>query len=521
MTRHPDPDRCRPARPVALGVADLAKTFGSSRAVDRVSFSVERGTVHCLLGGNGSGKSTTIKILSGMYSASDGAIEIRGERHPVASWTPAKAKEAGLRFVHQQTSTFPTLTVAENIAIGHGFESRCGRVRWRAQHRRAHELLARFGLDIDPRAELARYGVATHAMVAIARALQDVEITEEGNSAGILVLDEPTAALPPKEVGLLLSELRRFAAEGQTILYVTHRLEEVVQTADCATVLRDGQVAGTLRGSEIEHSTLVSMITGGAAPDSAAGHHSKQCGGTRLRCKDLVGGAVRGASLEVSGGEIVGVAGLLGSGRSTLLRLIAGDVAPEDGVIQVDDKTVTFAGPRQSVGAGVAYVPEDRRSSAAFMEMSVRENISLGATGRYFRRGRLNHRAESADIRRIMQTYRVRAASSEIPLGTLSGGNQQKALLARWLRLDPRLLLLDEPTQGVDIGARAEIWDLVRGAVNQGSAALAVLSDFDELLTVCDRGIVVIGGRTVSAFDCNGLSETALESAVMGVGDVA
>jgi ribose transport system ATP-binding protein len=263
------------------------------------------------------------------------------------------------------------------------------------------------------------------------------------------------------------------------------------------------------------------MITGSAAPDSATGHHSMQRGATRLRCKDLVGGAVRGASLEVSDGEIVGVAGLLGSGRSTLLRLIAGDVAREDGVIEVDDKAVTFAGPRQSVRAGVAYVPEDRRSSAAFVEMSVRENVSLGATGRYFRRGRLNHRAEAADIRRIMQTYRVRAASSEIPLGTLSGGNQQKALLARWLRLDPRLLLLDEPTQGVDVGARAEIWELVRRSVRQGAAALAVLSDFEELLSVCDRVIVVIGGRTVSEFECNGLSETALEGAVMGMGGVA
>jgi ribose transport system ATP-binding protein len=521
MTLDSDPGVGGPHRRIGLGVADLAKTFGRTRAVDGVSFSVDSGTIHCLLGGNGSGKSTTIKILSGMYSATDGAIEIAGERHHVASWTAAKAKEAGLRFVHQQTSTFPKLTVAENIAMGHGFESRRGRVRWRAQHRRAQELLARFGLDIDPRAELARYGVATHAMVAIVRALQDVEIVEAGHGAGILVLDEPTAALPPKEVGLLLSELRRFAAGGQTIIYVTHRLEEVVQVADCATVLRDGRVAGTLRESEIEHSSLVSMITGGKATAAASGRYAKRRGGTRLRCEGLVGGAVRDASIEVGAGEIVGVAGLLGSGRSTLLRLIAGDLGREDGAVRIDDQSVSYAGPRESVREGVAYVPEDRRSSAAFMEMSVRENVSIASTGRHFRRGRLDHRAEAADVRRLLQAYQVRAASTEVPLGTLSGGNQQKALLARWLCLDPRLLLLDEPTQGVDIGARAEIWDLVRSAVSHGAAALAVLSDFEELLSVCDRVIVVIGGRTVAEFDCDGLSETALERAVMGVEGVA
>jgi ribose transport system ATP-binding protein len=517
MTRDGDLEVGGFARPAALGVAGLAKTFGRTRALDGVSFSVQPGTIHCLLGGNGSGKSTTIKILSGMYDAHDGAIEIGGERHPAASWSAAKAKAAGLRFVHQQPSTFPTMTVAENIALGHGFESRAGRVRWRAQQRRARELLTRFGLDIDPRAELARYGVATHAMVAIARALQDVEITQEGHCAGILVLDEPTAALPPKEVGLLLSELRRFAADGQTIIYVTHRLEEVVQIADRATILRDGRVAGTLSKSEIDHPALVSMITGGNGPATVSDARARQGGRARLHCEGVAGGAVREASFEVCAGEIVGVAGLLGSGRSTLLRLLAGDVGRECGTVRLDDEPVNFTAPRQSIRAGVAYVPEDRRTSAAFMEMSVRENVAIAATGRHFRKGRLQHRAEARDVQGLLSAYRVRAASTETPIGTLSGGNQQKALIARWLRLDPRLLLLDEPTQGVDIGARAEIWQLVRRVVNQGAASLAVLSDFEELLSVCDRVIVVTGGRTVAEYVCDGMSEAALESAVMGV----
>ena len=504
-------------RPVALGVADLVKTYGHTRAVNGVTFDVHSGTVHCLLGGNGSGKSTTIKVLSGMHSAHAGEIEVASDRHAASSWNATKAKDAGLRFVHQQTSTFAEMTVAENIAMGHGFETRGGRVSWRAQHARARELLERFGLDIDPRMELARFGVATHAMVAIVRALQDLQTHEEGRRPGVLVLDEPTAALPPKEAGLLLTELRRFADEGQTIVYVTHRLEEVMHIADAATVLRDGRVTGTLRREEIDHSTLVSMITGSEGSTTLSRARAKPRGDTRLLCEDLIGGPVRGASLSVDAGEIVGVAGLLGSGRSTLLRLISGDVRREDGSIHIDDEPVDYSHPSASVRAGVAYVPENRRSSAAFMEMTVRENIAMASTGRHFRHGRLNHRAEARDVRQVMQSYQVRAASTEVPLGTLSGGNQQKALLARWLRLDPRLLLLDEPTQGVDVGARAEIWDLVRDSVNEGAAALTVLSDFEELLSVCDRVIVVIGGRTVCELDCNDLTEADLERAVMGL----
>ena len=507
-----------PAPQIALTVTGLTKTFGGTRAVDDVSFDLEAGTIHALLGGNGSGKSTTIKMLSGMYRADAGSLDVGGERHDAASWTVGKSYAAGLRFVHQQASTFPELTVAENLAIGHGFETGVGgRVRWRAQRRRARDLLERLGLaNIDPRADLAQYGVATHAMVAIARALQDVELGIDGGDAGILVLDEPTAALPPREVTLLLDELRRFAAAGRTIVYVTHRLEEVVQIADRATVLRDGVVAGTLERSEISHSTLVEMITGGVeVPGAAARGGTQKRGQARLRCRSLVGGAVRDATFEVGAGEIVGIAGLLGSGRSTLLRLVAGDAHRDEGEILIDECRVSFSGPHQSARAGVALSPEDRRESAAFMEMSVRENMGIASVHQFFRRGRLRHRREAAAARQLLTNYRVRAASTEVPLGTLSGGNQQKALLARWLRLGPRLMLLDEPTQGVDVGARAEIWQLVRRAVDDGSSALVVSSDLDELATVCDRVIVLSRGRTMRELAGDDIDDGTLQGIVL------
>lgn len=512
----------RLGRRIALRVTDLVKTFGGTRAVDGVTFELESGTIHALLGGNGSGKSTTIKMLSGMYVADDGVITTGdpiGDTPCAASaWTSAKAKDAGLRFVHQQSSTFPELTVAENLAIGRGFETGPGgRVRWRAQRRHARETLRRFGIDVDPGAELARYGVATHAMVAIARALQDIDPSGGEHSRGILVLDEPTAALPPREVSLLLAELKRLAREGQTVVYVTHRLDEVVQIADRATILRDGRVAGTLEGPEITHASLVTMITGGALPTAPATstRMSRSSESPRLRCTGLAGGAVRGADLEIHAGEIVGVAGLLGSGRSTLLRLVSGDASREAGEVALDGVPVSFHSPREGIRAGVAFSPEDRRDCAAFMDLSVRENMGIISTSRYFRRGRLRHRREATDARGLLETYRVRAASTELPIGLLSGGNQQKALLARWLRLDPRLLLLDEPTQGVDVGARAEIWHLVRRAADEGAAALAVLSDFEELVSVCDRVILIQRGRTVGELDCRGLTDSALEHAVL------
>lgn len=508
-------------RQVALRVTGLAKTFGGTRAVAGVGFEIEAGTIHALLGGNGSGKSTTIKMLSGMYQADEGVIAVGDEYGDNAceasAWSAAKAKDAGLRFVHQQSSAFPELTVAENLAIGHGFETGAGgRVHWRAQRRRARATLQRFGIDLDPAAPLAQYGVATHAMVAIARALQDIA-PGDAQAGGILVLDEPTAALPPREVAVLLSELRRLAREGQTVVYVTHRLDEVVQIADRATILRDGRVTATLTGAEITHSALVESITGGSLPTAAAASTrvSHADDAVRLRCTGLVGAAVRGADLQVRAGEIVGVAGLLGSGRSTLLRIVAGETSREGGEIVLDGGRVSFRNPRDGVRAGVAFSPEDRRDAAAFMELSVRENMGILSTPRYFRRGRLRHRREAADARDLLQTYGVRAASTELPIGLLSGGNQQKALLARWLRLRPRLLLLDEPTQGVDIGARTEIWQLVRRAVDEGAAALAVLSDFEEMVAVCDRVILVRRGRTVGELDCQGLTDSALEHAVL------
>lgn len=506
----------------ALSIQGLTKTFGENKALDGVSFEVAPGSIHALLGGNGSGKSTTIKILGGVYDADQGEISINGEKHAARNWSPAQARSAGLRFVHQQTSTFPELSVAENLAIGHGFETAAGKVRWRAQKKRAQEILDRFEIDVDPATRLAECRVATQAIVTIARALQDLELGEDDSSRpGVLILDEPTAALPPKEVDRLLGALRGFAEAGQTIIYVTHRLDEVVEIADAATILRDGKVSGTLAREQINTDALIEGITGREPRTAVARGEARAAGEVRLRCRELVGGALRGASVKVRSGEIVALAGLLGSGRSSLLRMVAGNLRREGGEIEVNGAQADFRDTREASREGVIFSPEDRRASAAFLEMSVRENIGIRTADRFYKRGLMHNRAEIRHTEELIDRYQVRAASTELPLSTLSGGNQQKALLARWLGLDPDILLLDEPTQGVDVGAREEIWRLVREAVDNGAAALVVLSDFQELVEFCDRAVVLHRGRTVAEIECDGISESDLEAAVLGVGNGA
>ncbi len=502
------------AQATALRVDGLVKSFGGQRALDEVSFKLERGTVHALLGGNGSGKSTTIKILAGVYEADAGSIELGESRYDARSFTPQLAKAANLRFVHQQQSTFHELTIAENLAIGHGFETVGGRIRWRETYRHAGEVLARFGIDTDPRMQLGQVGVATQTMVTIARALQDIEEQD----AGVLVLDEPTAALPPGEVKILFDTIRRCVRDGHTVLYITHRLEEVLELADRATILRDGRVVATIESTDFSHDSLVESIMGHSVVEELSSLPGGSGGETRVECEGLTGGPVRNVSFSVAAGEIVGVAGLLGSGRSTLLQLLSGNATREAGRVLIDGEPTRFNNPREATRAGVAYAPEDRLAAAAFLDLSVRANLGIVSMGEYVRGGLLRHRAERRDARRLLNDYMIKAPSSEVPLATLSGGNQQKTLLARWFRLNPRLLLLDEPTQGVDVGARAEIWRLVRSAVDAGAAALTVLSDFDELVKVCDRVIVLNKGSVVREFDSDGLTESILEHAVLSSG---
>jgi ribose transport system ATP-binding protein len=491
-----------------LRVLDVKKSFAGTQALTGVSFELSGGSIHALLGGNGSGKSTMIKILAGVYDADDGQLELRGERLDARAMTPTRARAMGLRFVHQQQAIFPELTVAENLAIGHGFQTgRGGRIRWRTIRRRSREVLDRFHIDADPSLDLGELSPSQQAMVAIARALQD----QEGEHESVLVLDEPTASLPASEVDLLLSALKRYAADGQTILYVTHRLREVLQVADRATIFRDGRMVATVESSEMDHDSLVELIMGRRVEQLLSRSNSKVVGNPVLQVDNLAGGPVHDASFALQAGEIIGIGGLLGAGRSTLLKLLFGVIPIEAGTVRLDGKRVTLASPRHAMAAGISYQPEDRLTDAAFTDMSVVENLGMATTREFFRMGRLHHRAEHREARAIIDTFQIKASSLNAPFTSMSGGNQQKVVLARWLRRTPRLLLLDEPTQGVDVGARAEIWQLVRRAVNQGATALVVSSDLEELSRVCDRVLILRAGRIEAELAGSDLTEDRLD----------
>lgn len=496
----------------ALVVSGASKTFGANRAVDDVSFELASGQVHALLGGNGSGKSTLIKLLAGVERADAGQVEIGGRSIPLEDMTPARAAAAGLRFVHQQRSTFPELTVAENLAIGGaGFPLGWGgRVRWQQARKSAEESLARFEIDAHPDQLLGELGPARQAMVAIARALQS-----QGDREGILVLDEPTVSLPETEVQLLLDAVRRHAERGQTVVLVTHRLEEVFAVADNAILLRNGRLVDEVAPRSITRADLIELIIGRAVEDVAPAGDAID-GQVVLEIKGLRAGPVGPVDLTLHAGEVVGIAGLVGAGRSSLLKALFGVLPAESGKVRLDGKPLALTSPRRAMRAGFAFVPESRAEDAAFPELTLTENVSVSVLSRYFRGGRIRSRRERRDAEALLGTYEIKAETVDDPLSSLSGGNQQKAIVARWLRRDPRVVLLDEPTQGVDVGARAEIYGLVKRAVGAGSVALVASSDSEELAAICDRVLVLRRGRIVGEVRRDQLTSNRIERLAHG-----
>jgi ribose transport system ATP-binding protein len=494
MTMEATPETDRPWRKVALQIDHLSKTFPGTRALNDVSLHVESGTIHCLLGGNGSGKSSLIKILAGVYQGDPGGtISVDGITERSDRTTPEWARSAGLHFVHQDLAVFDGLSVAENLAIGRGFPVRrfLGAIRWRTLNRRARAVLDRFQIQVDPKRLLGELRPADHTMVAIARALQDQSLAGD---EGILILDEPTVALPSAEVDVLFNALRQYARAGQTILLVTHRLEEVIRIADRVTVLRDGSVTATLDAGQFDHGKLVELIVGRALDSEASAGVTVEGEDLLLEVSDLSVGPLRGVTFGLRRGEVLGIAGLLGAGRTTLLTTLFGLTPMTHGTTRLDGRAAAFASVDQAMDAGLAFVPENR-SDSAFLEMDLRENLSAADLPKYWHRFVLHQRREAEDARRSIAEFSIKAISEYQPFATLSGGNQQKAVVARWLRRKPRLLLLDEPTQGVDVEARGEIYRLVRNAVAAGTSVIVVTSDFEELARVADRVLVLAQGR--------------------------
>ncbi len=492
---------------LALSVSNVSKTYGATRALQQAHLQVRPGEIVSLVGGNGSGKSTLVKILAGVVRADSGQLRIRGRTYELDNFTAADSRRCGLHMVHQHRTTFNTLSVVENLSIGRGFETdRSGRIRWGAARRRAERLIEQYGIGCRPEDLVSELGPAAQTMLEIARALQD----QENASDGVLVLDEPTASLPPHEVEFLLGALKGFAQAGQGVLFISHRLDEVLDISTRVAGLRDGRMVGTVEGKGLDREDLIELITGRAVSLTTSAEVDTATTEPVLVTKNLTGGSVRGVSLEVHPGEIVGVAGLAGSGRSTLLRLLFGAQQATGGTIEVGDQEVELANPADGMRHSIAFVPEDRPKDAVFPDLSLAENLTMGHLGPFVRYGSVNHRAVRKAGRDAITEFGVKAASEQVPIASLSGGNQQKISVARWLASPPAVLLLDEPTQGVDVGARSEIWDIVRGAAAQGTAVLVVSSDLEELVYLSHRLLIIRDGRLVGSLASQGLSPEAV-----------
>jgi len=472
-----------------LEIRDMSKSFPGTRALASVEMDIGAGEIHALVGQNGSGKSTLIKILAGFHAPEAGTV-VRVAGNEVELGHPAAAREAGFRFVHQDLALVDALSVVENLALGRGFETGVGgRIRWRAERLRAKEMLASLGFNLDVRRPLGELTAAERTGVAIARALWEWE-----DGARVLVLDEPTATLPKTEVDVLFDSVRRVRERGVGVLYVSHRLDEVFSIADRVSVLRDGRKVGTYETRELDEKKLIGLMLG-TAVTRAVGNTTTARGDTVLRAHGLCGEVLVDVDFEAHAGEVLGFAGLTGSGREELLPLLFG-ARPRNGTVQVGDDVVAPGRPQDAIRRGMSLVPADRLKQGGVFDMSVRSNMTLTdlSTVRGFG-GAIRKRREQGEVNDWLTRLDVRPHDPDLRLATLSGGNQQKIVIAKWLRRHPRVLLLDELTQGVDVGAKAMIHALIRQAAEAGTAVIVASSDDEEICDLCDRAYILREGH--------------------------
>lgn len=495
-----------------LHLESLSKTYPGQVALDGAHLEVLPGEVHALVGQNGSGKSTLIKLLGGYIQADHGSL-VRFDGRPVDLWSLHQADRHRIRIVHQDLGLVPTLSAIENLGLGRGYiTAPGGRIRWRAEAARAQELLLRFGLAPDVRQPVGTLSAAEQAAIAIVRALQDWD--EDGT--GLLVLDEPTASLNRREVEALFREVRRVASLGAGVLFVSHLLDEVLDLADRVTVLRDGKVvASGVPTSDLDQRALVDLIVGRAIDDLYPTVMAPPSGTPVLEVEQLFGITLRGVSFKIHRGEVVGIAGLVGSGRDEIASAVGGMSPRFAGKVLVDKRKV-FASPRDSLRAGIALVPADRKALGLDPEDRLADHVVLPRLGGFQRHTRLQKRALRADAAEWVEHLDVQPPLLDRRLGKFSGGNQQKAVLARWLRTEPRVLLLDEPTQGVDVGAKAAIYHQIAESAREGLAVLIASSDAEELVHLCDRVLVLRAGMVSAELAGPSLTEERLVAETLG-----
>jgi ribose transport system ATP-binding protein len=495
----PDP------RPV-LVAERFSKSFGGTAALRGVDLAVDPGEIHGLVGRNGSGKSTLIKLLAGYHApdSPDARLTLRDRPVPLPV-DPAKTRELGLHFIHQDLGLVPTLSVMENMRVRHYGAGLLGWISWRRERAAVRAALREFGLDASPDTQVSSLSSVERALLAIARAL--TELRGDGRS-GVLVLDEPTAYLSRDAVERLFQAIQSVARRGTAVIFVSHRLDEITRLTDRVSVLRDGTLIGTVDTARTAEADLIEMILGRSLDDLYPDHHAAEAE-TWMSVERLSGRVVTDVALDLRQGEILGLTGLVGMGHEEVPYLLVGASRPSLGVLRTGDRVlqVERLTPRAARGLGMALLPGDRQNGSGVGALTVGDNVSLPVLSTYFRRGVLRHRRRDASVTGLLETYGVRPARPEMRLDELSGGNQQKALLAKWLQCAPALLLLDEPTQGVDVGAKKDIFAHISAVAEAGTAVVISSSEYEDLARLCDRVAVFRKGRVAAVLRGADLTE--------------
>jgi rhamnose transport system ATP-binding protein len=479
-----------PKLPTPILIAQsITKSFEGVRALKGVSFELQGGEVHALIGENGAGKSTLIKIMTGAVTTDSGTLRIEGLA--VAHNNPSVARSLGVAAIYQQPSLFPHLTVSENIALALEHGGAWRRVDWKSREQRARELLARAGASIDPGRLVSTLSMPEQQIVEIAKAI--------GANAKILIMDEPTASLTDREVDSLFKVIAELKSGGVGIIYISHRLEEISRIADRITVLRDGEAIATRDARQCDRAELIQLMVGRSV-NAVFPKRDVQKGEVALELRGVSSRAagVSNVSLEVRQGEILGIAGLVGSGRTQLGETLFGLTPADSGEVLIGGKSVHVSNPMDAINHGIAYVPEDRRKHGVVLEMPISANTSLANLKAVAHAGLIDSSEEDELAARFIEQLRIKTPSARVSAGTLSGGNQQKVALSRWLATNPKILILDEPTQGVDVGSKSEIHRLMVDLAERGMAVIMISSELPEILGMSDR-IAVMRNGTIAA----------------------
>ncbi|GAD88915.1 ribose ABC transporter ATP-binding protein [Vibrio halioticoli NBRC 102217] len=492
-------------RQATLQLANIEKSFPGVKALDKASLNVYPGQVMALIGENGAGKSTLMKVLTGIHNKDSGSITYEGST--VAFKGPKDSQEAGISIIHQELNLIPELSIAENIFLGREFTSKLGRIQWSKMYHESDLLLRRLNVQHSSKKLLGELSLGEQQMVEIAKALSF--------ESKVIIMDEPTDALTDTETESLFAVIRELREQGCGIVYISHRLKEVFQICDDITVLRDGKFIAECSVADTNEDGLIEMMVGRKL-DEQYPRIKVQHGETCLEVKGLTGSGIHDVSFHLKRGEILGVSGLMGAGRTELMKVIFGALPSERGVINLNNRTVNPVSPQDALANGIAYISEDRKGDGLVLGLSVKENMSLCALDKLTKKGKIQHKDEVIAVDDFIRLFNIKTPSREQIIGNLSGGNQQKVAIAKGLMTKPTVLILDEPTRGVDVGAKKEIYQLINTFKAEGMSIILVSSEMPEVLGMSDRILVMHEGRISGEFDALDADQEKLMACAVG-----